>query len=1287
MADKVAGFCNFVVLLLFLLNLGSGIPVDQVNHIRDYISEREPRRYWLEEVVADPRGTDTEFVIGLRFRFSGRTNSRDIFEDALPGVDYRQVSTNRTSLSDSQIDALFEADLLYYIEETMSRVNNFTSYPVEMKTAFVDSHFTRYATDDFWDEVNDVDKNWVQKCVTYTDDPVFVKATDTRMKSRIRDDCNLMMSYAVAIGDSISTYNPCFDDLMFPYGQEVGDDLNEKNDDGSSDEIFIAIPFPFFDQNHDSLWVNNNGMVSFLDSVAHFTPEAFPLDGNRRMVAPFWADIDTRVGGEVYHREISKPGDALLDRATQEIRRVFARQGSFTATWMLIATWDGVAFFGASAVGQKKRNTLQCILVTNGRHSFAIYNYGNVTWTTGAASDGDPDTGLGGTPAQVGFNAGDGIIYHTVNGSRTADILNIDTWSNVDVIGRLIFRIDDKEIEDGGCNTEGVLSVYPSFGYMLGGQRIYVSGPCFGDLPVYCKFGEHVVRATKENDWTASCTTPIFYEVGRLEFTLSTDGGETYDKHRGIFTVVSEENRRPRIKRDDALNWHVTDDVKITWDSSAIEGQFLKVSLYGYLENTATGEADLKLATVIGDNVENIGSYTFDKQMVNEERYHIGAIRITETEANLADHPQSLWSDIHPLKWKYNVDSLGFCKDWAFTVEERDKTFLDDLEPCPCTLQQARVDAGRFTAHPTCNEASSHIGDNCERRALAVHCVRANEPSGYGSGQQCCYNNEGNLINGPQEYSGGTSHRRHHDGIYPYKSPGLVPYLSHYLTDILPWEHCCHYSNDFCHYYYDNRPSDDCRIYEPPRPGGGVGDPHFITLDGLEYTFNGHGEFYLIRTETNDFTMQGRMMKLKLQSGSTVEGATVFTAVAMSTRTSDTVQVQMNDRRTLDAWINSTEGNTGWERVDFEENNFWTFNGVSVVKDNIGNSSLVTVTFSNGVSVQITATEGTLMMSYMIFGPPSLKGKTRGLMGTWNDNPDDDLLSADGEYLPQNSELRDIHYSFGMTWNVSEENSLFRYDTGESHATINDYSYEPDFEIPTNVTDYVVDLCGENTQCIFDYKVTGIESVALTSKEAVVQYENLVEDTAKVVSCGFLPTPANGSMIVDKYTEGGIATFTCNQGFKSTGSEQRACLGNGSWSGTQPECRAVDCGDPDPVSHGIPIIVCTTYNCTVDYTCEEGYNLQGVNNRTCQSNANWDGESPSCTKSTLKTWQLVLVILSGVAALVIVLLILLWILRHCRVKKPERNGRNQWHDATAPRDMNAFTNEAYQLDSQMGQKL
>ena len=45
---------------------------------------------------------------------------------------------------------------------------------------------------------------------------------------------------------------------------------------------------------------------------------------------------------------------ALLQRATKDIRRAFVRHQKFTATWIFIATWDRVAFFGARRLLKNK---------------------------------------------------------------------------------------------------------------------------------------------------------------------------------------------------------------------------------------------------------------------------------------------------------------------------------------------------------------------------------------------------------------------------------------------------------------------------------------------------------------------------------------------------------------------------------------------------------------------------------------------------------------------------------------------------------------------------------------------------------------------------------------------------------------------------------------------------------------------------------------------------------------------------------------------------------------------
>nr|XP_012611141.1 sushi, nidogen and EGF-like domain-containing protein 1 isoform X4 [Microcebus murinus]XP_020143668.1 sushi, nidogen and EGF-like domain-containing protein 1 isoform X4 [Microcebus murinus] len=97
-------------------------------------------------------------------------------------------------------------------------------------------------------------------------------------------------------------------------------------------------------------------------------------------------------------------------------------------------------------------NTFQTVLITDGKFSFTIFNYESISWTTGThASSGGNATGLGGIAAQAGFNAGDGRRYFSIPGSRTADVAEVETTTNVGVPGRWAFRIDDAQVRVGGC--------------------------------------------------------------------------------------------------------------------------------------------------------------------------------------------------------------------------------------------------------------------------------------------------------------------------------------------------------------------------------------------------------------------------------------------------------------------------------------------------------------------------------------------------------------------------------------------------------------------------------------------------------------------------------------------------------------------------------------------------------------------------------------------------------------------------------------------------------------------
>ncbi|XP_029938701.1 sushi, nidogen and EGF-like domain-containing protein 1 isoform X2 [Salarias fasciatus] len=255
---------------------------------------------------------------------------------------------------------------------------------------------------------------------------------------------------------------------FYPFGRDQGDSQTVARDDGGSGLLEISVAFPFFGDRHTGLYVNNNGLVSFLREVSQFTPVAFPIAGDRRAVAPFWADVDNRRAGTVFYRESRDP--SILRRASGEVRTYFTEFPNFNATWVLISTWHQVTFFGGNS--HTPVNTFQVVLITDRELSFTIFQYNNITWTTGMhASSGGNLAGLGGIAAQAGFNAGDGKRYFNIPGSRTGDVVNVEGTTNVGFPGRWVFRIDDAHVEVGGCNDSA--SVCPHLRpCMNGGQCI-----------------------------------------------------------------------------------------------------------------------------------------------------------------------------------------------------------------------------------------------------------------------------------------------------------------------------------------------------------------------------------------------------------------------------------------------------------------------------------------------------------------------------------------------------------------------------------------------------------------------------------------------------------------------------------------------------------------------------------------------------------------------------------------------------------------------------------------------
>jgi len=178
------------------------------------------------------------------------------------------------------------------------------------------------------------------------------------------------------------------------------------NDDQSSNQLNLPFSVNFFGGSYSHFFVNNNGNISFGSALGTFTPQPFP-NSSLPVIAPFWADVDTRNqpgGGAVY---VAAPNQDTV-----------------------VVTWNNVGYYSGH---NDKLNDFQMTLVNRadtGAGNFDIeFRYNRLEWTTGDASGGSG--GIGGTPAQAGYDAGNQTNFFVLPGSFSNDILNLANTSNV----------------------------------------------------------------------------------------------------------------------------------------------------------------------------------------------------------------------------------------------------------------------------------------------------------------------------------------------------------------------------------------------------------------------------------------------------------------------------------------------------------------------------------------------------------------------------------------------------------------------------------------------------------------------------------------------------------------------------------------------------------------------------------------------------------------------------------------------------------------------------------------
>ena len=133
-------------------------------------------------------------------------------------------------------------------------------------------------------------------------------------------------------------------------------------------------------------------MVSLSTEISTFYSVQFPME--YPIIAPFYADIDTRKGGQVYWRASKQAED--IARAANLVSKYY--QGQFQPKEVVVITWDQVGYFKKMAdkvqIYKEKEsisifyfqtNMVQLVICSDGEKSYTVFLYpeSGIQWVRG----------------------------------------------------------------------------------------------------------------------------------------------------------------------------------------------------------------------------------------------------------------------------------------------------------------------------------------------------------------------------------------------------------------------------------------------------------------------------------------------------------------------------------------------------------------------------------------------------------------------------------------------------------------------------------------------------------------------------------------------------------------------------------------------------------------------------------------------------------------------------------------------------------------------------------------
>ena len=221
------------------------------------------------------------------------------------------------------------------------------------------------------------------------------------------------------------------------------------NDDGSTGPHNLGFNINLFGTSTGQVFVNNNGNLTIGTGLSTFTPAAIG-SVNRLILAPFWADVDTR-----------NAASGLTSFGTSTING----NAAFGVNWV------NVGYYSSQA---DKTNSFQLVLLTrpdtcpvgvpNCGNFDMEFNYDRVLWESGSASGGS--NGLGGSSARAGYSNGAGSSFELAGSAINGAFLNGGPNSLVagsfgsSIPGRYLFQVRNSSV--GTPGSAQVLPILPN---------------------------------------------------------------------------------------------------------------------------------------------------------------------------------------------------------------------------------------------------------------------------------------------------------------------------------------------------------------------------------------------------------------------------------------------------------------------------------------------------------------------------------------------------------------------------------------------------------------------------------------------------------------------------------------------------------------------------------------------------------------------------------------------------------------------------------------------------------